>query len=86
MPKQERARTIRRRRPAHSKESWTCEPFDDRNRIDAASVAASNERAAALITAAALDGADFTGDDVVGLFAVLEEAVVVVERYELMAG
>ncbi|SOE51037.1 hypothetical protein SAMN05446935_0359 [Burkholderia sp. YR290] len=62
------------------------EPFTDRNRVDAASVAMGNERAVALITAAGLDGSDFSGGDVVGLFAVLEAAVALVERYELAAG
>lgn len=62
------------------------EVFDDRNRVDAASVANGNERAAALLTAAGLDGVDFTGDDVVGLLAVLEAAVTLVERWELTAG
>ena len=64
----------------------TDEYFPDRNRVDATSVAMGNERAAALITAAGLDGADFTVDDVAALMAVLEAAVVVVERYELAAG
>jgi hypothetical protein len=62
------------------------EDFIDRNRLDAASVANGNVRAAALLTAAGLDGADFTGDDAVGLFAVLEAAVAMVEGYELTAG
>jgi hypothetical protein len=62
------------------------EYFHDRNRVDAASVADGNVRAAALLTAAGLDGSDFTGDDLVGLLAVLEAVVTVVERYELAAG
>ncbi|WP_153135321.1 hypothetical protein [Paraburkholderia agricolaris] len=62
------------------------EDFADRQRVDAASVANGNERAAALLTAAGLDGADFTEDDAVGLQSVLAAAVAVVERYELAAG
>jgi len=54
--------------------------------VDAASVADGNVRAAALLTAASLDGADFTGDDFAGLMAVLEAAIALVERYELAAG
>jgi len=58
----------------------------DCKRVDAASVANGNERAAALLTAAGLSDADFTSDDAAGLMAVLEAAVAVVERYELAAG
>jgi hypothetical protein len=61
------------------------EPFLDRNKIDASALA-GNERAAALIAAAGLDGADFTGEDAAGLLSVLEAAVAMVERYELAAG
>jgi hypothetical protein len=64
----------------------TDEDFADRQRVDAASVAMGNERAAALLTSAGLAGADFTEDDAVGLQSVLAAAVAVVERYELAAG
>ncbi|MEX3926716.1 hypothetical protein AB4Y36_22165 [Paraburkholderia sp. BR10936] len=65
------------------------EPFFDRNTLTADSAASAlggNGRAAALVTAAGLDGADFSGDDYAGLVAVLEAAVALVERYELAAG
>jgi hypothetical protein len=62
------------------------EVFHDRNRVDAARVAESNGCAAALIAAAGLDGVDFAEDDYAGLLSVMEAAVAVVERYELVAG
>lgn len=65
------------------------EPHLDRNTLtadSAASALSGNGRAAALVTAAGLDGADFTGDEYAGLLAVLEAAVAMVERYELTAG
>jgi hypothetical protein len=62
------------------------ELFPDRIRIDAASVVRGNERAAALLTSAGLDGAEFTSDDAAGLSSVLEAMVAAVERYELAAG
>ena len=57
------------------------EPFLDRKPILVA-----NERAAALLTAAGLDGKDFTCEDLAGLQSVLEAAVALLERYELAAG
>jgi hypothetical protein len=57
------------------------EDFPDRNPI-----LATNERAAALVTAAGLAGSDFTSEDLVGLQSILEAAVALVERYELVAG
>ncbi|NPT58120.1 hypothetical protein [Paraburkholderia elongata] len=65
------------------------EYFSDRSKVTAVSAASAlggNERAAALITRAGLDGADFTGDDYAGLCAVLEAAVAMVEHWELTAG
>jgi hypothetical protein len=65
------------------------EPFLDRNRLtpgSATSALVGNSRAALLVTAAGLDGSDFTSDDYAGLLSVLEAAVALVERYELAAG
>jgi hypothetical protein len=61
------------------------EYFPDRNQIDASALG-GNECAVALLKAAGLDGADFAGDDYAGLLSVMEAAVAVVERYELVAG
>jgi hypothetical protein len=61
------------------------EYFPDRNKIDVSALG-GNECAVALITAAALDGADFAGEDYAGLLSVLEAAVALVERYEMTAG
>lgn len=58
----------------------------DRKKIDAGSVLDSEECAAGLVTAAGLDGADFIADEYAGLLFVLEAAVAMVERYELVAG
>ncbi|MEW9585226.1 hypothetical protein [Paraburkholderia sp. DGU8] len=62
------------------------EYFPDRNRVDVRNAPRGDECAAAVIIAAGLDGADFTGDDCAGLLSVLEAAVTMVERYELAAG
>lgn len=65
------------------------EPFIDLNTLTAESAASAlggNSRAAALVTAAGLDGTDFTGEDYAGVLLVLEAAVALVERYELTAG
>ncbi|MFL9906834.1 hypothetical protein [Paraburkholderia sp. RL17-337-BIB-A] len=62
------------------------EVFHDRNRVDAARVAETNGCSVALLKAAGLDGADFAGDDYAGLLSVMEAAVAMVERYELVAG
>lgn len=59
------------------------EPFYVRNKVVAS--AFGNERMAELIRAACLDGSEFDDNDFVGLLSVLEAAVTLVQRYELVA-
>lgn len=64
------------------------ESFLDRNTLTADSATSArggSSRAAALVTAASLDGADFRSDDYAGFVSVLEAAVALVERCELAA-